>query len=196
MTQLAADQQLTLQAFQAAVDTYNQRQMALPEAIAPLLPHLDQHLDQLDQLSETDPTFEMVYQAVRTALQDGSERAKFLDTSAINSAHATESQAPANSHPPGQNGKNGHHTEPATAQPIKRFVLATNATESEKQYFHHYIEQLKRLNPAWSITLDACNPGEAEAYVMLYQDENYKVNRAAYAAAQIVNQFFTSPQRK
>jgi hypothetical protein len=33
MTQLAADQQLTLQAFQAAVDTYNQRQMALPEAI-------------------------------------------------------------------------------------------------------------------------------------------------------------------
>jgi hypothetical protein len=39
MTQLAADQQLTLQAFQAAVDTYNQRHIALSEKLPRLPPH-------------------------------------------------------------------------------------------------------------------------------------------------------------
>jgi hypothetical protein len=199
MTQLAADQQLTLQAFQAAVDTYNQRQLALPAAIHAIAPSLEQHLNQLDRLSEIDPTFEMLYQSARSALQtQSSQRAKFLDPSALNSGNITQSRTPANANPPDQNGENGHQTEPATtvSQPIKRFVLATNATEAEKQYFHHYIEQLKQLNPGWSITPDVCNPGEAEAYVVIYQDENYKVNHAAYAAAQIVNQFFTFPHRK
>jgi hypothetical protein len=91
MTQLAADQQLTLRAFQAAVDTYNQRQMALPEAIPPILPHLDQ----LDSLSETDSTFEMLYQAARSALQNGSDRTRFLDTSSLSYANGTPVNTPA-----------------------------------------------------------------------------------------------------
>jgi hypothetical protein len=82
MTQLAADQQLTLQAFQAAVDTYQQRDLPLPAEINAIGSSLEQHLNQLDRLSETDPTFEMVYQAARTTLQDGN-RAKFLDTSTL-----------------------------------------------------------------------------------------------------------------
>jgi hypothetical protein len=95
MTQLAADQQLTLRAFQAAVDTYNHRQMALPEAIPPILPHLDQHLNDLDSLSETDSTFEMLYQAARSALQNGSDRTRFLDTSSLSYANGTPANTPA-----------------------------------------------------------------------------------------------------
>jgi hypothetical protein len=80
MTQLAADQEITLQAFQAAVDTYNQRGLDLPESIAAIANDLESHIDQLDFLSERDPTFEMVYQAVRSNLQStSSQRAKLLN---------------------------------------------------------------------------------------------------------------------
>jgi hypothetical protein len=82
MTQLAADQEITLQAFQAAVDTYNQRRLDLPEGIAAIANDLESHIDQLDALSEIDPTFEIAYQTVRSDLQSrSSQRAKFLDTS-------------------------------------------------------------------------------------------------------------------
>jgi hypothetical protein len=104
MPQLAADQQLTLQAFQAAVDTYQQRGLALPEKIAAIGDALESHLDQLDALSESDPTFEMVYQAARSALQSqSSQRAKFLDTAASaidktqNGFHSADAQ-PTNGH--------------------------------------------------------------------------------------------------
>jgi hypothetical protein len=191
MTQLTADQQLTLQAFQAAVDTYTQRQMALPEAIAAILPHLDQHLDQLDQLSETDPTFEMVYQAVRTALQDGSDRAKFLDPSAIPPDRLS-------SNGKSQNGTSKSHSsqllQDSTASPsppsIKRFVLSINPTCQEQQDFATHIAQLKQLNPQWIISPDLPQPDEAEAYVMIFNDENYQINHAAYIASQMLQRFF------
>jgi hypothetical protein len=206
MTQLAADQQLTLQAFQAAVDTYNQRHIALPEKIAAIAATLESHIDRLDALSESDSAFEMVYQGARSALQSqSSHRAKFLDTSAkpptnghappevTSASHAAE---PASSE---SNGHTAHHHPPNNAAPspapIKRFILATNASEPEKQYFHSYIAQLKQLNPNWNVSPDHCQAGEAEAYVMFPQDENYKLNRAAYGAAQLITQFFSPTQR-
>jgi hypothetical protein len=80
MTQLAADQEITLQAFQAAVDTYQQRGLDLPESIAAIADHLESHIDQLDFLSESDPTFEIAYQTVRSSLQKtSSQRAKLLN---------------------------------------------------------------------------------------------------------------------
>jgi hypothetical protein len=203
MTQLAADQQLTLQAFQAAVDTYKQRQLALPAPIAPISESLEAHIAQLDTLSESDPTFQMLYDSARSALQNQShQRAKFLDPAASsfdkpqNGFHLADAQPTSNDHlthiPPA--ATNGHtKTGPPT---IKRFVLATDVSAVEKQYFQQYIDQLKQLNPQWTVTLDACSTGEAEAYVMFPQDENYKLNRAAYAAAQIVTQFFSPSNRR
>jgi hypothetical protein len=196
---LAAHQQLTLQAFQSAVDSYQQRGIVLPEKIAPITDTLESHIAQLDSLSESDPHFEMLYQAFRSGAQnDSSQRAKFLDTSVQpnrsnqNGFHAVEIQPNSDGHAPspGSTESNGH----ANSGPppvIKRFVLATDASAVEKQYFQQYIDQLKQLNPQWTVTLDACSTGEAEAYVMFPQDENYKLNRAAYAAAQIVTQFFS-----
>ena len=70
---------------------------------------------------------------------------------------------------------------PTESPPLKRFVLPVNATEAEKQYFDQYIEQLKQLNPQWVVSLDYCNPGEAEAYIMIYKDDNYIVNHATYS---------------
>jgi hypothetical protein len=79
MIQLEADQELTLQAFQAAVDTYRQRGLDLPERIAAIADTLETHIDQLDALSEIDPTFEMIYAAVGSALYNSSQRAKLLN---------------------------------------------------------------------------------------------------------------------
>jgi hypothetical protein len=108
MTQLEADQQLTLQAFQAAVDTYQQRGLALPEKIAAIGEGLESHIDRLDALSEGDPMFEIVYQGARSALQSQSNhRAKFLDPSA---------KPPTNGHAPPEvtSASNGHATGPAS----------------------------------------------------------------------------------
>jgi hypothetical protein len=199
MTQLATDQQLTLQAFQAAVDTYNQRGIALPEAIATIANTLTPHIDRLDTLAEIDPAFDMAYQSARSALQNqSSQRAKFIDSTEStfehppNGFHLADPQPNNNGHsthiaPATTNG----HTKTGPPPTIKRFVLATDANAVEKHYFQQYIAQLKQLNPQWTVTLDACSTGEAEAYVMFPQDENYKLNRAAYAAAQIVTQFFS-----
>ncbi len=198
MTQLAADQQITLQAFQAAVDTYNQRRLALPAPIAAIADTLEPHIDRLDALSESDPTFEIVYQAARSALQNqSSQRAKFLDLAGSpigkpENGFQRDTIPRTNGHSPpiAPTTTNGHtNAEPPPS--IKRFVLATDASAAEKQYFQQYIDQLKQLNPQWTLILDACSTGEAEAYVMFPQDENYKLNRAAYAAAQIVTQFFS-----
>jgi hypothetical protein len=199
MTQLATDQQLTLQAFQAAVDTYKQRGIALPEAIAAIADTLAPHTDRLDILAEIDPAFDMAYQSARSALQNqSSQRAKFLDTSAPpsrsaqNGFHTVEIKPASNAHSrsPGSPKSNGHNnTGPPT--PIKRFVLPLGFTESERAYFDQYIQSLKQLNPEWVVAPDRCQPGEATAYVMLYNDENYTTNHAVYLVDQVLNQAFT-----
>jgi hypothetical protein len=207
MTQLAADQQLTLQAFQAAVDTYQQHRIELPEPIAALVSNrsesiaesLKSHINQLDSLSESDPHFDMLYQAFRSSSQnDSSERAKFLDTSAPpsqsaqNGSHAVEIKPDPNGHSlhPGSPESNGHaKTGPPT--PIKRFVLPLGHTDSERTYFDQYIQALKHLNPQWVVSPDRCQPGEADAYVMLYNDANYTTNHAIYLVDQMLNQAFT-----
>lgn len=201
MTPLAADQLLTLDAFKAAISTYHQRQRALPPAIAAISDALESHVDHLDRLSETDDTFEMLYQTARSALQtQSSQRAKFLDTTAaaaLNQSPSTQGEIPAiiatgNGHPP----VTPHHNavpHPASP-PIKRFVLPQGYTEAEQQYFSRYIETLQQLNPQWIVTADTCNTSEAAAYVMLYNDENYPVNHAAYIASQLISRFFSLPQ--
>lgn len=197
MTQLAADQQITLQAFQAAVDTYNQRQLTLPAAIATIAPSFDQHINELDRLSELDSTFEMVYQAARSALQNqSSQRAKFLDTSTLNPTNGSLKNGSQingihNSHStPSEHSSQTTPEKPPNTS-IKRFVLPINATPQEQQYFTNYIAQLKQLNPQWVIAPDLPQADETEAYVMIFNDENYHVNHAAYAASQMLQRFFT-----
>jgi hypothetical protein len=94
MSQLTADEQTILQAFQSAVDTYKHQGRALPEKIAAIGDNLERNIEWLDALSEADPTFEMVYKSTKSALQSQSHhRAKFLDTSA---------KPPTNGHTPPQ----------------------------------------------------------------------------------------------
>ena len=88
--------------------------------------------------------------------------------------------------PPISNGKT--LTE---SPPLKRFILPVNATEVEKQYFDQYIQQLKQLNPQWVVSLDYCNPGEAEAHIMIYKDDNYVVNHAMYSLDKLFTKAFT-----
>jgi hypothetical protein len=52
-------------------------------------------------------------------------------------------------------------------------VLPLGFTETERQYFDQYIQSLKQLNPEWVVAPDRCQPGEADAYVMLHSDENW-----------------------
>jgi hypothetical protein len=197
MSQLAADQQITLQAFQAAVDSYNQRGLVLPERIAAIANALESHIDHLDTLSEIDSTFQLLYDTARSALQNqSSQRAKFLDTSTLNPTNGSLKNGSQ------INGIHNSHSTPSEHSPqttqekppntsIKRFVLPINATPQEQQYFTNYIAQLKQLNPQWVIAPDLPQADETEAYVMIFNDENYHVNHAAYAASQMLQRFFT-----
>jgi hypothetical protein len=192
MTQLAADQQLTLQAFQAAVDTYNQRHIALPAKIADIAAALEPHIDRLDALSESDLAFEMVYQGARSALQSqSSHRAKFIGPAELPSTRPTSSPASNGHTSPSSNGHAQITSAPASQPAVKRFVLPLGFTQPERQYFDQYIQELKQLNPQWIISPDHCRPGEADAYVMLYNDKNYPIHHALYLVDQVLNQAFT-----
>jgi hypothetical protein len=77
MTQLAADQQITLQAFQSSITAYQQHGIALPEKIATIHESLEQHIDDLDNLAKGDPTFEMLYSATRSSLQNQASQSDY-----------------------------------------------------------------------------------------------------------------------
>ncbi len=202
MNQLAPHNQITLEAFQAAVDTYRQCGLNLPESIAEIADSLEQHIARLDSLSEIDPSFEIAYKAVRSTLQNSSsQRAKFLDTSETtkphNGNHTKTSNG--NSAPTPHPTTNGHSTQNSTTNGhkqtgpppvIKRFVLPLEFSPADRQQFDQYIQELRQLNPQWVIAPDHCRPGEADAYVMLYNDEHYTTNHAIYLADQVLNQAF------
>jgi hypothetical protein len=204
---LAAHHQLTLQAFQAAVDSYQQRGIPLPERIAPLVSDrpegiaqsLESHINQLDALSESDPHFEMLYQAFRSGSQnESSERAKFLDTSAPpsrsaqNGFHTVKIKPASNGHSPSPvSPESNGHNKTGPPPVIKRFVLPLGFSAADREHFDRYIQQLRQLNPQWVVAPDHCRPGEADAYVMLHNDENYTTNHAVYLVDQVLNQAFT-----
>lgn len=79
-----------------------------------------------------------------------------------------------------------------TAPNLYRFTLPTYATAQQQQQFQTYIAELKRLNPNWIVSPDRPQPGEAEAYIMIYNDDNYKVSFAAHVAGQLITDFVSS----
>jgi hypothetical protein len=199
MIQLEADQKLTLQAFQAAVDTYRQRGLDLPERIAAIADTLETHIDELDSLSEIDPTFEMIYEAVGSALYNSSQRAKLLhppETPKPHNGIPTTNGNSTHTSPPTTNDHSTHnsttngHKQTGPPPVIKRFVLPLGFSPADRQQFDQYIQELRQLNPQWVIAPDHCRPGEADAYVMLYNDEHYTTNHAVYLVDQVLNQAF------
>jgi tetratricopeptide (TPR) repeat protein len=183
---LAADQLLTLDAFKAAIATYHQRQLVLPPAIAAIADALESHIDHLDRLSESDDTFDLLYQTARSALQtQSSQRAKFLDPTAAadpNQSLSAHGEIPA------------IVEAPPASPPIKRFVLSRGYTDVEQQAFAQYIQILKQLNPQWIVVPDTCDTSEAEAYIMLYNDERYQINHVDYIASQLISRFLSLSQ--
>ena len=85
-------------------------------------------------------------------------------------------------------------TNSIPAQPsapgIQRIVLAANANDRDRQNYHQYLEDLKRLNPKWQLVPDRPQLDEADAYLLLYQDENYAARHAAHIATRYINDFF------
>jgi hypothetical protein len=190
MNQLAPHNQITLEAFQAAVDTYRQCGIDLPESIAEIADSLEQHIARLDSLSEIDRNFEVAYKAVRSTLQNSSsQRAKFLDTSeiAIDKPHNGHSAQP----PP--LGTNGHSktdsvaAEPNTQPTIYRYTLPHSATSQETAAFQQQVEAIRQANPDWVISFDRPQPGESDAIVMIHKDHDYPTTHAAYIANRTIN---------
>jgi hypothetical protein len=79
MSNLAADQRITLIAFQSAIQTCKLHGIALPENIEQVSTFPEQHIDDLDYLSESDDTFEMLYQTARLALHEWTNKSKGLN---------------------------------------------------------------------------------------------------------------------
>jgi hypothetical protein len=78
------------------------------------------------------------------------------------------------------------------APKLYRFTLPTHATAPQQQQFQTYITELKQLNPNWIVSPDRPQPGEAEAYIMIYNDDNYKVSLAAHIAGQLITDFVSN----
>jgi hypothetical protein len=192
MTQLTADQQITLKAFQAAVDTYKQRGLGLPVQVAAIVADLESHIDELDFLSESDLTFEIAYQTMRSFLQSSaSQSTRFLSSPGITTEKPKDShnRPSTNSHFSGP--ETNDHRKISPPPVIKRFVLPLGSSSAERQHFDQYIHELRQLNPQWVVSLDYCRPGEADAYVMVYNDEQYAINHAIYLVDQVLAKAFT-----
>ncbi len=72
---------------------------------------------------------------------------------------------------------------------IQRIVLAASASDRDRKNYQQYLEELKRLNPRWALVPDRPQPDEADAYLIMYQDENYAARHAAYIATRYLNDF-------
>jgi hypothetical protein len=72
---------------------------------------------------------------------------------------------------------------------IHRIVLSANASDRDLQNYQQYLEEIMRLNPGWVLVPDRPQPDEAEAYLIMYQDENYAARHAAYIATLYLNDF-------
>jgi hypothetical protein len=191
---IQTDQKLTLQAFQTAVDTYRQRGLDLPERIAAIADTLETHIDELDSLSEIDPTFEMIYEAVGSALYNSSQRAKLLNPPETtrphsNGFHTTSNGNSSTTQPP---KTNGHHQtaepiEPTHQPTIYRYTLPHSATIQETNAFQQQVEAIRQANPDWVISFDRPQPGESDAIVMIHKDHDYPTTHAAYIANRTIN---------
>jgi hypothetical protein len=78
---------------------------------------------------------------------------------------------------------------PSASSGIQRIVLAVNASDLDRQNYQRYLEELKRLNPDWALVPDRPQPDEADAYLIMYQDENYASRHAAYIATRYLSDF-------
>jgi hypothetical protein len=189
MQQLNDHHQLTIDAFRTAIQLFEQNGKPLPDEISAIVHDLEGNIARLDLLTESHPDFETYYQTARVILQSQTgERNKRLTPTNGNGTIEQKADTVTPIAPPAANGKTPTPTE---SPPLKRFVLPVNATESEKQYFDQYIAQLKQLNPQWVVSLDYCNPGEAEAYIMIYKDDNYVVNHTMYSLDKFLARAFT-----
>lgn len=189
MQQLNDNHQLTIEAFRTAIEMFKQNGKQLPDEISAIAHDLENNIARLDHLTENDSDFETYYQTARIILQSQTgERNKRLTPTNGNGTIEQKADTVTPIDPPAANAKNPTPTE---SPPLKRFVLPVNATEAEKQYFDQYIAQLKQLNPQWVVSLDYCNPGEAEAYIMIYKDDNYVVNHAMYSIDKFLARAFT-----
>jgi hypothetical protein len=104
---------------------------------------------------------------------EGSKTAATTPTIATSPTNASTSSPPAQSSSPG----------------IQRIVLAANASDRDRQNYQQYLEELKRLNPRWALVPDRPQPNETDAYLIMYQDENYAARHAAYIATRYLNDF-------
>jgi hypothetical protein len=170
---------------------FEQNGKQLPGEISAIAHDLDNNFAKLDRLSENDSDFETYYQTARLILQSQSAEPNKRSTPTNGNVTTTQKVDPRSIDPPIANGKK---TTPTESPPLKRFVLPINATEAEKQFFDQYILQLKQLNSQWVVSLDYCNPGEAEAYIMIYKDDNYVVNHAMYSVDKLLTRAFTRTQ--
>ena len=202
MQQLNDNHQLTIDAFRTAIEIFEQNGKPLPDEINAIVHDLENNIARLDRLSENNSDFETYYQTARVILQSQTgERSKRLSpTNGNGSTTQKVDTVPLPLVKPQQQPAgtgialpvtHGNTPTPTESPPLKRFVLPVNATETEKQYFDQYIQQLKQLNPQWVVSLDYCNPGEAEAYIMIYKDNNYVINHAMYSVDKLLTRVFT-----
>lgn len=173
--------QLTIDAFQEALKTLEE---PLPDPLQQRINMLQHdwaaHVHELDALAEQFEPLNHCYQTARDVLQSRSaSRKQLLDSAALSSSPtAAETTLPPET--PG--------SAPSQQPTIYRYTLPSTATPQQVVAFQQQVEAIRQANPDWVVTFDRPQPGEADAIVMIYNDENYPTVHAAYIANRTLNQ--------
>lgn len=83
-------------------------------------------------------------------------------------------------------------TQPPKPNPkIYRFTLPSGATDYHRKHFHAHIKQIEQANPNWKLQQDKPQPGEEEALLLIYQDEDGLRAEASYILYRTITEIAT-----
>ena len=209
LEQMSDLDQLVLIAFDIALE---QLDSPLPDSLQAKLNHLrnqpDVSVREFDALAESyAPLKERYEQACLELVRHGGQRKLFLvgngqpsrDLSQVAQTSVTDSGQVVTDIPDGVMPLNSQTVPEPVSTPrpastnqthsIYRFFLPAGATVAERRKFHQDVEWIKQANPNWVVSLDRPLPNEADAIVLIYNDENYLAYHAGYIATRTLSEF-------
>ncbi len=213
MQSLSPLEQLAVDAFTAALETCREEGVELPEDVWAIAQAPEQHVADLSEIAKQHPQLNANYRMARKLLRTvEAERHKRMNTSdqpqlgQFQSFLKGPTSAPL--FPWEQDGTSTstfddnlkpsdfstHSGSPKASPPppiqpiIYRYTLPDTASPQAAIAFSKQVEMIRHSNPDWVVSSDRPNPGEADAIVLIHNDEHYATAHAAYLTNQTLNQ--------
>jgi hypothetical protein len=202
--------QLTVDAFVAAVETCRDEGIELPETVWAIAQSPEHHVETLSEMAKQHPQLHTAYRTARKLLRQAEgERNKRMSTNdrtqvkplrpsselvftspTVAWEEESISTSKSESTPPQaffQPQLNHPSLDPVQSI-VYRYTLPETASPQAAIAFSKQVEAIRQSNPDWVVTFDHPNPGEADAIVLIRKDEHYAATHAAYLANRTLNQ--------